>query len=736
MSRSTSLSRLMKEAEDGGKKAAENGGARASKFTRGAGVDDVPKTSDGDRAEIEDASSASGADTDGDVSDGAADSNGNAHVQSSSSTTSRKRKRVYRHKQRARSFASVAFELSGESWCCLLCRRTYAFSDSGTTTSRRRHLEDDHSDVFRALQRADVAKEDVAATFSEIVASSKTPCSKVQQTLFQVKERVDKRVGPVALVGILRVLSAVYSFILANVSAHAGAHSFGSFFKAVNFSGVSVRQYWVAVDLMYFYVISRITEDISEAGVFSIGTDLWKDVSDRYFLGLVAYTITTTWTPVSHLIALAPFSMLSHHAENIAAVIGERLTAFTAGMSPDPIVFGSFSDNEATMVRAGYLKFGDEDSHRCANHNLALVVRGAFGFLSEAISAPLASNVVQNAMCVVTFLRSSINITRALDVYQQLDAGDDVLSVLRADDTRWRGIYLALARMERLKSAVMHVCENRRVTRTIGTAIVDVSVNEALFADVHRIIPVLQALDKATLFFEGREMALCAGTVHVIADLLSHLECNRNDGDMVTELKLNLCAKLQQRFSHCFSASSVELRASLLSPLDFAKFPRHVRSGSGSWAFVSQSEIERAWSVLADEVFMFMDDPSEDADRPAVKGHMETARARIEKESRKPLTAIASVSDFWQANSKLAEPARLARAYLSMPCGTAEVERVFSDAGLTVSKIRNRLGATNVEKLVVCKRFFNQHPGCFDAMAKFISEQIAKDEEEVLLEKQ
>jgi hypothetical protein len=133
---------------------------------------------------------------------------------------------------------------------------------------------------------------------------------------------------------------------------------------------------------------------------------------------------------------------------------------------------------------------------------------------------------------------------------------------------------------------------------------------------------------------------------------------------------------------------------------------------------------------------MFMDDPLEEDDRPAVRGHMETSRAHIEKESRKPLAAIASASDFWQANSKLAEPARLARAYLSMPCGTAEVERVFSDAGITVSKIRNRLGATNVEKLVVCKRYFNQHPDCFDTMARFISEQIAKDEEDALLEKQ
>jgi hypothetical protein len=340
-----------------------------------------------------------------------------------------------------------------------------------------------------------------------------------------------------------------------------------------NFGGVSVRQYWVAVDLMYFYVISRVTADISEAGVFSIGTDLWKDVSDRYFLGLVAYTITKTWKPVSHLIALAPFTMLSHHAKNLAAVIGERLTAFTAGMLPDPIVFGSFSDNKATMVRTGYLKFGDEDSHRCANHNLALVVRGALGFLSEAISGPLASNVVQNALCVVTFLRSSINIMCALDIFQQLDTGDDVLSVLCANDMRWRGIYLALSRLERLKLAVMHVCENRRVTRMIGTIVVDVAVDEALFADVHRILPVLHALDKATLFFEGRGMALCAGTVHVIADLLSHLESNRNDGDMVTEVKLNLCAKLQQRFSHCFSASSVELRAALLSPLDLQNCP-------------------------------------------------------------------------------------------------------------------------------------------------------------------
>jgi hypothetical protein len=224
MSRPT-LSRVMKEAVEGGKKAAASDGARASKFARGAGADDVQIASSDDRAEIDDAS-ASTAESDGAISEGAADANDDAQVQSSSSTTSRKRKRVYRHKQRARSFASVAFELSGESWCCRLCRRSYAFTDSGTTTSRRRHLEDDHSEVFRALQRADAAKEDVEATFSELLASSKTPSSKVQQTLFQVKERMDKRVGPVALVGILRILSLVYSFILANVSANAGAHCF------------------------------------------------------------------------------------------------------------------------------------------------------------------------------------------------------------------------------------------------------------------------------------------------------------------------------------------------------------------------------------------------------------------------------------------------------------------------------------------------------------------------------
>lgn len=52
---------------------------------------------------------------------------------------------------------------------------------------------------------------------------------------------------------------------------------------------------------------------------------------------------------------------------------------------------------------------------------------------------------------------------------------------------------------------------------------------------------------------------------------------------------------------------------------------------------------------------------------------------------------------------------KLAAKYLSIPASSASVERVFSQAGLTLTKLRNRMGADTLEELLMIEYHHASH---------------------------
>lgn len=79
-------------------------------------------------------------------------------------------------------------------------------------------------------------------------------------------------------------------------------------------------------------------------------------------------------------------------------------------------------------------------------------------------------------------------------------------------------------------------------------------------------------------------------------------------------------------------------------------------------------------------------------------------RDEVERYFKLKITAVASPIRWWR-DKRAAFPtlSRLAAKYLSVPASSASVERVFSQAGLTLTKLRTRMSTELLEELLIIK---------------------------------
>jgi hypothetical protein len=164
----------------------------------------------------------------------------------------------------------------------------------------------------------------------------------------------------------------------------------------------------------------------------------------------------------------------------------------------------------------------------------------------------------------------------------------------------------------------------------------------------------------------------------------------------------------------------------LLSPLEYSRLPLsddHLPS-CVAWATVSPRTVNDGWGVITSECSLFLpDDESEEG----IKAVVNKVRRHLDRFLDKTRDTPSDV-DFYRGNIAFAPFFPVAQMYLSMPSGTDEPERVFSDCGLVLTDRRTRLSGDHLEKLLVVKRFLRTSPdNYFEELVRFLVAKLSSD---------
>ena len=233
---------------------------------------------------------------------------------------------------------------------------------------------------------------------------------------------------------------------------------------------------------------------------------------------------------------------------------------------------------------------------------------------------------------------------------------------------------------------------------------------------VEDLVPVLEQFSVATTFFSYEENVSISSVFAIVYGLLDHLELPReessSDSKVIREFKETVATQLIERFElTSLHSAHPMLMGSLLDP----RF-KHITLSK----YKEESEARKLKQSLKELMEMYTSEDSVGSFSPATpKKQKLTALDKLlgpENLTMEPCTFDSELEKYfaelpisrkenpliwWKENSsRYKSLSSVAQRLLCMPATSTSSERIFSKAGLTVTKLRSCLKPKHVDALV------------------------------------
>ena len=477
------------------------------------------------------------------------------------------------------------------------------------------------------------------------------------------------------------------------------------------------------IERKYISVKQRIRNLLQEQAEFTvITTDLWTSIATESYLTVTFHYLNEEWKMKSVISGTLPLSE-SHTATNIVTWIKELVDE--SGIASDKVV-AFVHDNCKDIENAGnaleeeygWLSLG------CTGHTLQLCV-------NSGLQIPAISRVIGAGRRLTTYFRKSEPALRALRIHQQ-DMRMEPHQLIQDVSTRWNSTYYMIDRLIEQRWPITAVFSDHTVTNGSDRYL---DMKSEQWDTLTALKGVLHPLQVATTYFSA-EYNISVSALHpVLHGLLKSLWCNDEDLPAIRTCKTTIEREIKQRWKlqslTCITTGDIYKVAPLIACIVDPRFKECKFLGPESHV-----QVKAALTGLVCKEKTLLGEKQDSAsshigevNEPVTKkkrsglaillGDDYTSKASINSETddtedsdpvlkevelylkEKPIDREEPPLGWWKENQhRFPLVSRVAKRYLTIPITSTLAERVFSTAGLTVTRLRSCLTPEHVNMLV------------------------------------
>lgn len=484
----------------------------------------------------------------------------------------------------------------------------------------------------------------------------------------------------------------------------------------------TVKKY---LNLQYLDEKTKLQSELQQQDAVALTCDFWTSNTNHSYITTTAHYIDINWI-LRHPVLATRRLIGQHTGEFISAALNDIRQEFGIHSK----VAGLTTDNAGNMKKAGSLQVFNtctDATVNCMAHTLQLAVED--GLKAEQIQ--LAATEARR--CVAHFNKSTLA-SDALEEYQIKQNPDrKPLKVIQDVCTRWNSMYMMFDRLVHLRAAIYAILHDRKYTKPADCQTFEIS-NDT-WNLIETLLPTLKPMVDATEALSTETYPSVSCIIPMIMGLIRNdLAPNVDDIEVIETFKVKAIVGLRSRFLmpddplFCQSAIAV---ATLLDPrhksLTVIEDPS-VKERLKKFVFDTMKAETEPQATLKQEAaspakkqktvssYLEGDFSDEETERDSLEDELnQYLQEKVtRKGTRDPLL-------WWKLNSeRFPHIAKLARRFLCIMGTSVPSERVFSIAGLTITKSRSQLDPESVDEIIFMNKALQR---------KYAAEKNAKQEE-------
>ena len=435
---------------------------------------------------------------------------------------------------------------------------------------------------------------------------------------------------------------------------------------------------------------------------YALTTDIWTSLSNDAYISLTAHFIDNSWEMKSYTLATYPFPE-QHTGDNIVEKLKEVISEYKI---KDNSIIAIVHDQGSNFQRVGHVLEDDKQwkSVNCAAHCLQLCV--IEGFSISAIAQALGA-----AKSLVKHFHHSARATEELRKRQE-SVNQPKRKLINDCKTRWNSTFYMCESLLENRWPISAVLSDESVTKVEHRRLDLTSTQWELLGD---LVKILHPLEIGTTYLCSEASSSLSSILPVLFGIIKHLEVKENDSVVIKRFKISVESQIRSRWHlDDIDVSDINILASALDP-------RYK-----SLRFLDAEKITEVKAELKNQVQQLTLDQSanghstnsslnsQESQPPTKKKALDILFGKEDKNSSVILedevelyfsenSASRSCDPliWWKTNSlRYPRLSQLVKPLFAIPATSTASERLFSVAGLTVTKLRSSLNRENVNTLV------------------------------------
>ena len=426
----------------------------------------------------------------------------------------------------------------------------------------------------------------------------------------------------------------------------------------------------------------------------SLTLDIWTSNSDDPYIGVIAHFVNSNWKLESKVLSVCKFEH-PHTGE----AIGEKLISISNQYSIANKIVSITTDSAANMIR-GYETFANYlyetyqirlIHYRCAAHIINLVVQ----------KSKLKSNpTIERARNVIKHILSSSKLIQDLRTTQTDRAKP--LELILDCPTRWNSTFDMLERMITLKSSLLKLSIDHPDIQNLLPTIIE-------WDEIELLCEFLKPFNTATKILSANKICSIGYTLFVFKALQISLDENKSRVQN-SALMLEVLNRYISRYSPDM------LICAFLDPQNKGRYFEQIPES----LMLNINEVYNQYKLLFGNLTIQQEEKNcnelDDSlltlivNRKRKRTELQTSEIERYLEIQSPRGEF-DIMKWWENNTQqFPVLSAIAADYLSCQATSVECERLFSIAGLTSNKTRNRLDPQTVNILLCLKNWKSQNP--------------------------
>ena len=445
----------------------------------------------------------------------------------------------------------------------------------------------------------------------------------------------------------------------------------------------------------------------------AVTADVWTSIATDSYLTVTVHYLDDEWAMKSVILGTLPLSE-SHTGVNLAEWIKDLVLSFCID---DKKVMAFVHDNGANIDCAARSLETELNwySQGCAGHTLQLCVNAGLK-INNTIDRAIGA-----ARCLVTHFRKSEPALRALKS-RQADMRSPTHRLIQDVTTRWNSTFFMIERLLEQRWPVTAVLSDSSVTKS-SDRYLDLKSEQWDLLEALKVI--LHPLQVATTYLSAEYNVSVSVLMPVLFGLLRSLEPTVTDLPAIRQCKVEISDQIRRRWHlSCLTESAngdrttqhIPLMASIVDPrfkhckfvstqkqlelkvalTDLVSKEKQTQNSESTDSTQTQSTSCPSGKQPTALDILLGDEQADSADEsdPTLYEVDSYLQDRVLNREESPLV-------WWKANQhRFPQVAQIARKYLCVPATSTPAERVFSTAGLTVTRLRSCLSPEHVNMLV------------------------------------